>query len=50
MIQKKNKMAVYEENGRGTRSSEVKVRPWRSMFPEAMIVIQKLDELQDTPN
>ena len=38
-------MAVYEEKGRGTRSSEVNVRLWRSMFPKAMIVIQKLDEL-----
>ena len=50
MIQKKNKMAVYEENGRGMRNSNVKVKLWRLVFPEVKIVIQKLDELQATPN
>ena len=46
MIQKKNKMAVYEGNGRGMRNSNVKVRLWRLVIPEVKIVIQKLDELQ----
>ena len=34
-------MAVYEENGRGTRSSEVKVRPWRLRCPAAIKITQE---------